>query len=68
VTEKLHFFTAAYTLADRVSAGGGHEGEGEDIEVVEVAISDALAMIDRGEIIDAKTIMLVYHAALKGVA
>jgi nudix-type nucleoside diphosphatase (YffH/AdpP family) len=68
VTEQLHFFTGEYTPADRVSDGGGHEGEGEDIEVVEVTLKDALAMIERGEIIDAKTIMLVYHAALKGIA
>ncbi len=68
VTERLHFFTADYTPADRVSAGGGHEGEGEDIEIVEVALKDALAMIERSEIIDAKTILLIYYAALKGLA
>ncbi len=67
VTERLHFFTAEYARADRVSEGGGHEGEGEDIEVIEVTLKDALAMIDRGEIADAKTIMLVYYAALKGL-
>jgi GDP-mannose pyrophosphatase NudK len=67
VTERLHFFTAEYTAADRVSAGGGHAGEGEDIEVVEVTLADALAMIERGEIVDAKTVMLLYHAALKGL-
>lgn len=67
VTERLHFFTAAYSAADRVSAGGGHEGEGEDIEVVEVTLDDALAMIERGEIADAKTIMLVYYAKLKAL-
>lgn len=68
VTEQLHFFTAEYTAADRVGEGGGHEGEGEDIEVVEVTLKDALAMVERGEIIDAKTILLIYHAALKGLA
>lgn len=67
VTERLHFFTAEYTPADRVSEGGGHEGEGEDIEVIEVTLKDALAMVETGEIIDAKTIMLVYHAKLKGL-
>jgi len=65
VTERLHFFTAEYKAADRVGAGGGHQGEGEDIEVIEVTLKDALAMVERGEIIDAKTIMLIYHAALK---
>ena len=67
VTEQLHLFTAEYTAADRVGAGGGHKGEGEDIEVIEVAMQDALAMIDRGAIIDAKTILLLYHARLKAL-
>jgi len=67
VTERLHFFTAAYSAADRISAGGGHEGEGEDIEVIEVTLDDALAMIERGEIADAKTIMLVYYAKVKAL-
>jgi nudix-type nucleoside diphosphatase (YffH/AdpP family) len=67
VTERLHFFTAAYGAADRVGAGGGHAGEGEDIEVVEVTLDHALAMIERGEIVDAKTIMLLYHAKLKAL-
>lgn len=68
VTERLHFFIAECTAADRVGAGGGHKGEGEDIEVLEVRLEDALAMVERGEIIDAKTILLLYHAALKGLA
>ncbi len=67
VTERLHLFTAEYTAADRVSAGGGHKGEGEDIEVIEVTIDQALAMIETREIVDAKTIMLVYHARLKNL-
>ena len=67
VTEKLHFFTAEYTAADRVSEGGGHQGEGEDIEVIEMTLRDALAMVESGEIIDAKTILLLYHAKLKAL-
>jgi nudix-type nucleoside diphosphatase (YffH/AdpP family) len=64
VTEKLHFFVAEYDASSKVSAGGGLEGEGEDIEVIEVAFKDALAMVERGEIVDAKTIMLLQYAAL----
>ena len=67
VTERLHLFTAEYTAADRVSAGGGHKDEGEDIEVIEVTLENALAMVERGEIIDAKTIILLYHARLKAL-
>jgi nudix-type nucleoside diphosphatase (YffH/AdpP family) len=65
VTEKLHFFVAEYTADDRVSSGGGVAHEGEDIEVLEVAFGEALAMIDRGEIVDGKTIMLLLYAQWK---
>ena len=68
VTERLHLFVGEYTAADRVSAGGGHASEGEDIEVIEVTLDQAIAMIERREIVDAKTIMLVYYARLKGLA
>ena len=67
VTERLHLFVGEYTAADRVSAGGGHASEGEDIEVIEVTLDQAIAMIERREIVDAKTIMLVYHARLKAL-
>ncbi len=67
VTEKLHFFVAAYDDADRQSAGGGDAHEGEDIEVLELPLSRALAMIASGEIQDGKTIMLLQHAAIVGL-
>jgi nudix-type nucleoside diphosphatase (YffH/AdpP family) len=66
VTEKLHFFAAAYETADQVSLGGGHVHEGEDIEVIELTLPDALAQIGTGTIQDGKTIMLLQHAALVG--
>ena len=64
VTEKLHFFVAEYDASMRVSSGGGLADEGEDIEVLELAIDEALAMIPDGRIVDAKTIMLLQYAAL----
>ena len=67
VTEKLHFFVAAYDDADRQGAGGGEAHEGEDIEVLELPLARALAMIASGEIQDGKTIMLLQHAALAGL-
>jgi nudix-type nucleoside diphosphatase (YffH/AdpP family) len=66
VTERLHFYAAPYSPADRTSAGGGLADEGEDIEVVELPFDQALAMIDDGRIADAKTIMLLQWAALRG--
>jgi nudix-type nucleoside diphosphatase (YffH/AdpP family) len=65
VTEKLYFFVADYTAADRTGAGGGVAGDGEDIEAVEVPFAEALSMIDRGEIVDGKTIMLLLYAQWK---
>jgi len=67
VTEKLHFFAAAYEAADQLSQGGGHAHEGEDIEVIELTLSAALEQIRTGAIQDAKTIMLLQHAALVGL-
>jgi len=64
VTEKLHFFVAEYEARMRVGAGGGIASEGEDIEVLELAIDEALAMIPSARIVDAKTIMLLQYAAL----
>jgi nudix-type nucleoside diphosphatase (YffH/AdpP family) len=66
VTEKIHFYAAPYTAESRTSAGGGLVDDGEDIDVVELAFSDALAMIEDGRIADAKTIMLLQWAALRG--
>src|ERR1700676_5469686 len=67
VTEKLHFFVAEYDMHDQVSAGGGDIAEGEDIEVMELPLADALQMIAIGAIQDAKTINVVEHAAIVGL-
>jgi len=64
VTEKLHFFVAEYDAAMRTGEGGGLADEGEDIEVVELDIDEALAMVDDRRIVDAKTIMLLQYASL----
>ncbi|MFE9138415.1 NUDIX domain-containing protein [Streptomyces sp. NPDC007355] len=66
VTERLHFFAAPYTPADRSGPGGGLEEEGEDIEVLELPFAEALAMTRDGRIVDGKTIMLLQWAALDG--
>ena len=64
VTEKMHFFVAEYEPLMRIGSGGGLASEGEDIEVMELSIDEALAMIGDGRIADAKTIMLLQYAAL----
>jgi len=64
VTERLVFFVAEYSAGDRVAAGGGVHAEGEDIEVLEPTLDEALAMVASGEIADGKTIMLLQYAKL----
>jgi len=64
VTENIHFFTAEYTPDMKVSAGGGLAHEQENIEVLEFSFDDAYAMIGSGDIVDAKTIMLLQYAKL----
>lgn len=67
VTEKLYFFVAEYSAAAKVGRGGGEHADGEDIEVLELGLDQALRMIDTGEIADAKAIMLLQYAKLHGL-
>jgi GDP-mannose pyrophosphatase NudK len=67
VTERLHFFVAEYDEQDRVSAGGGDAGEGEEIETLEMGLDEAMRMIDAGEIRDGKTIILLQYAERIGL-
>jgi GDP-mannose pyrophosphatase NudK len=67
VTEKLHFYVAAYESHQQTGEGGGLAHEGEDIEVLELPLATALAMVQSGEIQDGKTIMLLQYAALHGL-
>jgi nudix-type nucleoside diphosphatase (YffH/AdpP family) len=66
-SEKLTFFAAQYSGADRISKGGGLEGSDEDIEILEPTLDEALHMIETGEIVDAKTILLLYYAKATGL-
>jgi nudix-type nucleoside diphosphatase (YffH/AdpP family) len=67
VTERLHFFAAPYDSARGVPTAAGVVAEGEDIEVLELTLAAALAMVARGEIADAKTIMLLQWAERHGL-
>lgn len=67
VTEKLFFFVAEYSDAEKVNDGGGVESDGEDIDTLELNIDDALRMIESGDIMDGKTIMLLQYAKLNNL-
>jgi GDP-mannose pyrophosphatase NudK len=66
MSEKIACFVAPYGEADRTGTGGGVD-EDEHIEVLEVPFGEAVTMIERGAIADAKTIALLYYASAKGL-
>lgn len=63
ITERIHLFVGTYS--GRAGKGGGLHDEGEDIEVLEMSLEEAFAMIANGEIVDAKTIVLLQWAQLQ---
>lgn len=65
VTEKIHFYAAPYRRDDVDGTRHGVEAEGEDIELVELTVDDALAGVGT-TVVDAKTIMLLQWAVLSG--
>ncbi|MFJ5955937.1 NUDIX domain-containing protein [Paenarthrobacter sp. NPDC092416] len=64
VTERVHFYVAAFAATDKIGPGGGLVDDGEDIEVLEVPFEEALAMISDGRIVDGKTVILLQWAAI----
>ncbi len=63
--ELIYLFTAEFA-AQGHAPGGGLRLEGEDIEVREVAFSEALEMMRNGAVRDARTMLLLQHLALAG--
>lgn len=68
VTEKIHYFIAEYRDDMKISEGGGLEEEHEEIEVLEINFETALTMMSKGEINDAKTVVLLQYAKLNNLA
>jgi len=59
ITETVHCFLGEYGERDRKGKGGGKEEEGEDIEVLEMDVDEALRQVKEGGINDAKTVILL---------
>lgn len=64
VTEILYLFIGAYEDHMKLGEGGGADDETENIEVLEYPFETVMAMVQSGEIKDAKTIMLLQFASL----
>jgi nudix-type nucleoside diphosphatase (YffH/AdpP family) len=68
LTEQVHYFIAEYDPARRCGAGGGKADEGEDIEILELGFDDVFGRLARGEIVDAKTVVLLQYLQLRQMA
>lgn len=64
-TERVSLFLAPYAAADRRGAGGGVEGEHEDITVREEPLARLATDADAGRIADAKLLLLVQALRLR---
>ena len=58
-TERVSFYLAPYTAADRVEKGGGLAEEAEHIRVAERPLAALWAMVDEGSIRDMKLLVLL---------
>lgn len=67
VTEILYLFVGEYDASMKVNEGGGLDAEQENIEVLEYTFDEAFAMIQTGEIKDAKTVMLLQYAKINNL-
>ena len=67
VTEILYLFVGEYDESMRVSEGGGVAHEEENIEVIEMPFDEAYAMIESGQMQDAKTIILLQYAKINSI-
>lgn len=63
--EKIHFYTAQYDDNMKIHNGGGDISEQEDIEILEYGYDQIPALLSSGEIIDAKTIVLLQWAMMR---
>ena len=64
-SERIHLFYAEVSLADKIADGGGLVAEGEDIRLVLMPASEAIAKARRGEINDAKTLIALQWLAIR---
>lgn len=64
-TEKLTLYLAPYSVADRVTAGGGLDSEDENIRVVEMRAADFAAVMAAGDLVDMKTLVLAQALLLR---
>ena len=64
-TEQVQLYLARYSAEDRVEAGGGADGENENITVHEMSLDELRDLVLTGELTDAKTLILAQALLLR---
>jgi nudix-type nucleoside diphosphatase (YffH/AdpP family) len=59
-TERMDYYLAPFSQADRIGKGGGVAGENEDIIVEEHSLAELWSKARRGEVSDLKTLTLLF--------
>lgn len=65
LTERMHLFIGELSDGDKRENGGGNLHEGENIEVIEIPLAELYEMVRRGEIEDAKTLIILQRLMLE---
>lgn len=65
LAEQITIFLAEVDTSAQHGQGGGLAEEGEDTELVTLPVDEALDMLARGEVRDAKTVIALQHLALR---
>jgi ADP-ribose pyrophosphatase len=59
--EKIHLFYGIVASNDKIEAGGGLDTEKEFIDIIEMSFSEALTLLESGQIIDGKTMIGLFY-------
>jgi len=63
--EFIHLYYAQVTDQDKIETGGGLAHENEDLQVLELPLSDLMEQIESGTLTDSKSIVALLRLALK---
>ena len=64
--EKPHLLFATHGPSGPKGKEGGQHGKGEDIKALEMLLARAWAIVEAGEFVDARTVLLLQHVWLGG--
>jgi nudix-type nucleoside diphosphatase (YffH/AdpP family) len=64
-TERMTLYLAVYEAADRLGPGGGVDAEDENISVVEMSLGALAQLMDAGDLVDMKTLVLTQALRLR---